>query len=147
MNAQDRTPTLGSVNPSLTGLLLCWQRQIESALAHGCMDHTFDDVVQRVLNKQAFFYCNADAFAIMEPITYSRSTVYHCWLAGGTLAGVLELEEHAARDARAMGCNRLTLTGRKGFARALKDHGWKEAHVTMIKPLPAEAPPPKGLPN
>jgi len=54
-------------------------------------------------------------------------------VAGGRLDKWIHLEADVARWARERGCVRLTLTGRRGWARRLVRVGWGETAVTMEK--------------
>lgn len=123
--------------PCLTEVLVAYRPMIEAALRYGGFDHTFDDVASRVLSGKAYFFCNETACAVCEVVRFSQASSFHVWLAGGTLEGVLALTPEAEEVAKQLNCNRLTLTGRKGFARALQPHGWNHTHVTMERAVSA----------
>lgn len=51
--------------------------------------------------------------------------VIHIWLAGGDLRELIGFTPGVAAFGRSMGCVAATLEGRKGWARALQQHGFK----------------------
>jgi hypothetical protein len=51
----------------------------------------------------------------------------HVWLAAGRLAAVLDLRPGLEAWARGAGCTRITLEGRKGWARVLAPFGYRRA--------------------
>jgi hypothetical protein len=113
-----------------------WRPQIEAALRHGHDTHKFDDIVAMVLTERVEMVHNATSFAVIELVVYPRCRVCHVFLAGGDLKGLLELYPGVAeRYSSLKDCSYMSFTGRKGFLRALKDEGWHEAHVTMIKEI------------
>lgn len=58
----------------------------------------------------------------------------HIWLAGGSLKAVREdLYPVVEAWGQAMGCHRMTATGRRGWLRALD--GWVEQGTLRVKPL------------
>jgi hypothetical protein len=60
--------------------------------------------------------------------------VFHTWLAGGDLSELLHMEEIATGWARDQGCERMTLIGRKGWARVLASRGYVRDEL-LVKDL------------
>jgi len=121
---------------TLTETLIRYKRGIEAALRHGEHSHSFDDIVRGVLTGQLHFYPLTDtSFAIMERQEYPNLSVYHCFLAGGDLADLVAAQGMISDNGGKLGCTKLTMMGRRGFARALPAHGWRETHVRMELPL------------
>lgn len=121
-------------NPSLTEMLVTFKPQIEAALEYAGNHHNFDSVVARVLTGQARFYVNGDSFVITELQHYPQHSIVNVWLAGGNIEEIIDLTEPVARDHAIILNYRLvtlSFTGRPGFARALKAHGWRTTHVRM----------------
>ncbi|WP_164658252.1 hypothetical protein [Tropicibacter sp. Alg240-R139] len=127
-----RIATVGSITENL----LDFKPLIERALVVAEGSHTFDQIVHGVLGGQYHFYPLNSSFIIMEVIVYPMRKSYHCFLAGGNTEELLAAQKgFIADNARALHCDRLSFTGRKGFARRLKDEGWKEKSVHMTFPL------------
>lgn len=121
--------------PSLTEHLIRYKPQIEAALKHADNSYTFDQIVHGVLSGKLRFFPNGDSFALMEIHTYPNWRSFHCFLAGGKLSEILELQPLMLEHGKELGCKRLTLTGRRGFGRVLKKHGWELSHVQMSHPI------------
>lgn len=62
-----------------------------------------------------------------------RKKYLHYWLAGGDLDEILEMEKSITAWAKSLGCTAVSLSGRKGWTKALPD--WKEQCVTLVKEL------------
>ena len=121
---------------SLTEMLLRYKDGIEAALKYSGYSHSFDDIVGAVVLGRAHFYpLSDDSFAIMEVKTYPQYKEYHCFLAGGNLDDLVAAQDMIGENGIALGCSDLSIMGRRGFARALKRHGWKETHVRMTRHL------------
>lgn len=59
----------------------------------------------------------------------------HVWLAGGDLAGVMALKPGVEAWGRAMGCDYVSIIGRPGWARLLRDDGFVLIDDELRKPL------------
>lgn len=59
---------------------------------------------------------------------------FHIWLAGGDMPELLQMEEIASDSARAQGCERMTLIGRRGWERALAPRGYVREEL-LVKDL------------
>lgn len=107
--------------------------ELEAAMAHNGQTHTFDDLTAMVLQGRLRLWTTANSAALTEIIEYPQQKHYHVFAAGGDLSEIVEtipLVEQAARDA---GCCKLTITGRRGWVRALEKHGWTEAFTTCVR--------------
>ena len=52
-------------------------------------------------------------------------------MAGGDMQQIIDFQESAAEWGKAHGCTQMTLSGRLGWQRALKNHGWRVSGVVM----------------
>jgi hypothetical protein len=110
-----------------------WQDVIEQSLTYTTGTHTFDDVCSMVLTGRLQFYDFDDCFAIMELVTYPQSKDYHCFLAGGSIDGLLQCQDDIIAVAKNAGCSTVSLTGRKGWERAFKNAGWRSHSTSLFK--------------
>lgn len=96
--------------------------------------HSVEDVLRRlVTDPDLRLWGNADACIVTEHLKDQRAI--HFWIATGELDAVTRLSEEVIEWARKNGCERATLTGRRGWVRALRDEGWYESAVLMRKEL------------
>lgn len=73
---------------------------------------------------------------MLECIDYPQCRDLHIFLAGGNLGELKHWYAHEApKAARALGCNRITLSGRRGWVRALRDAGGVELCTTVVRSL------------
>jgi hypothetical protein len=108
---------------------------LEAAMEHNGHTHNFDDLTAMVLQGRLRMWTTANSVALTEVIEYPQQKHYHVFAAGGDLSEIVEtipLVEQAARDA---GCCKLTITGRRGWVRALEKHGWTEDFTTCVRSL------------
>lgn len=95
--------------------------------------HTLDDVWAGVQRGEFHLWPGSRSAAVGELVEHPRRRDYHVWLAGGDLAELKTMERSASAFARALGCDRITLHGRKGWARALTDY--RPVYLALAKDL------------
>lgn len=104
---------------------------IEKALAYGSDTHTVGDVIDQILRGDAMLWEDLDALIVTEIHNTPRKKVVHFWLATGAMAAVVRLSYRVLEWAQGEGCTLATLSGRRGWARALKGEGWHTDAVLM----------------
>lgn len=113
-----------------------WRRcgpWLAAALEHARGSHTLDDVRAMVETGQARFWAGGRAAMVTEIHDYPRLRALHFWLAGGDLAELRDVLRPMAENwAKARGCTRATIAGRRGWARAL---GYQEIATLCAKEL------------
>ena len=129
------TPPLTQTIRQLVDDLDRHRHHIEAAMEYGQNSHTFDDITAMVLHGQLRLWSLPNSVMLTEIITYPRYKVYHIFLGGGDLQEILAMHPQIEQAAREAGCVRLSVTGRHGWAKALKPHGWEPVHMTCTKEL------------
>lgn len=104
---------------------------MERALPYTHRTHEINDLVLLVLQGRARLWTTANSFCIVERVVYPRQVNYHVFLAGGDLDELRGLHEEVIVAAKADGAGAITLTGRRGWVKALAEWGWKEEYATM----------------
>ncbi len=102
-----------------------FELDICKALKYGSNSHTFDDIVRSALSGDIDVYELPNAVIIAELSTYPQHKVYHIFIAAGDLDEILDYQPRLHEEAKLRGASYLTLAGRKGWERVLKEHGWK----------------------
>ena len=113
---------------------------IEAALEYADGTHTYDDVVEMVMSGRLFWKPLPNSFMIFEIVTFPRQRHFHGFLAGGDLQEIRASQPELEELARLAGCSIITLSGRRGWVRALQDLGWEEACVTLSLPVHTQTP-------
>jgi hypothetical protein len=112
------------------------ERWIAAALEYDGDTHGIEDVLAQVATGECQFWPGEKSAIITEIVRHPKKTVLHFWLAGGDLQ---ELEVMSARIeewAREQGCQRITLAGRKGWARTfLQGRGYESQWAVLAKEL------------
>ena len=106
---------------------------IEDALNKGGNTHDFVDICEGVLSGHMQLWSNEKACAITEIVVYPNKKVFHVFLAGGKMKQVLELHDNSLEWAKAQGCEGMTLSGRKGWTKALMSRGWQPHQTVLAK--------------
>ena len=139
MNDMSNSPT-GGEPPSLASSVIDlmhdmvkWQDLIEDAMRRVNYMYSFDDVVASVLRQQRQFFDFGDCCVIMEMQQFPQWSAYHCFLACGSTQAILRAEPKITALAKELGCDYISLSGRVGWPRRLKEHGWKHLLSTMYK--------------
>lgn len=117
------------------------QEKIEQSLAHTQATHTFDDVVSMVLKGALTLWTFGSSFALLEVHHFPRMKTLHVFLAGGNPEELAAMQDALAERAQQLGCSACTVSGRPGWARYLKPHGWRLVTVGLWRDVqPMEAP-------
>ena len=107
------------------------QKWIEDALSYGGGTHTFEDVIEGVMSGHMQLWSGETACAVTEIIVFPKKKVLHVFLAGGSMDEIIAMNESAMIWGKAQGCKDMTISGRKGWERVLKNHGYKPVFTTL----------------
>lgn len=102
-----------------------WQKLkplIQAALEHDPEKHTIEDIEQAIEEGRALLLEGENSAMVCE-IVETRSL--HVFLAGGNLTELRSGDEQLGSLAQALGCSQVTIMGRMGWARALRDLGYR----------------------
>lgn len=108
---------------------------LQAALERAGGTHTITDVVEAIAEGRMQFWPAPRGCAVTEIVKYPSKKVLHIFLAGGELDQIVDMDSSAAEFARMNGCTAMTIAGRKGWARVLKDKGYEVAHTVLAKEL------------
>lgn len=125
----------------MTGLLVAavlhpYIDNIQKALNLGGDVYTIADVEQMIAEGKAQVWPGEDSVIVTEVIDYPRARHLHLFLAGGNLEELEAMLPEILDWGREQGCNRATLSGRRGWERSfLRDQGWRPNLVIMEKEI------------
>lgn len=111
---------------------------IAQAVADPHPIHCADDFREMVEDGRAVMWCGERSAVITQVSPHDRTgaRVLDVAPAGGDLDEILRMAPMIEDAARAEGCTQSLVTaGRRGFARALKSHGYEEVAVVLRKML------------
>lgn len=118
------------------GFAEAWERcspWIEAALERASGTHDLEDVRACVGRGEATLWAGRNAAVVTERVDYPKFSTFHFWLGGGDLTEIRDvLIPRAEAHYAAQGCRYATITGRRGWARAL---GYAPIHYTCAKEL------------
>ena len=117
----------------ITGELLRCEKWIQDALDVGGNTHDFRHIVDSVISGHMQLWAGEKGCAVTEIVVYPNKKVLHVFLAGGEMQQITDMEEDAVKWAKAQGCSGMTLAGRFGWKKVLKDYGWKPAMLVLGK--------------
>ena len=106
------------------------QRAIDRANGEFDLDHVRDEVISG--EAQLHSRPNSAAVTRIETTASGKKFVL-CWLAGGNMQEVQELENSIEKWGRSIGCTQIKIIGRKGFIRSLP--GYHEQATILAKEL------------
>ena len=106
---------------------------LERALAHSQGTHLWEDIVEAVEEKDMFFWPGKRSAAITEVLDFPRKRCMHIFLAAGDMEELKQMEPCFVEFAKHFECDFVSLSGRAGWQRSLKDMGYKDAHVSLFK--------------
>lgn len=108
---------------------------IADALSYSGGTHDPTDVVAGILKGTMQLWPGPEACAVTEIVVYPNKKVLHVFLAAGNMEGIVDMQESAEEWGKLQGCTAMTIAGRKGWAKVLKDVGYEEKYVTLAKEL------------
>lgn len=104
---------------------------IEAALERSGGTHLFEDIVEAVAEGRMQLWPAPDACAVTEIIVFPRKKVLHVFLAGGKMETIVDMNDSAVEWAKSLGCEGMSIAGRKGWVKVLKKKGWREQFVNL----------------
>lgn len=108
---------------------------IESALERSGGTHIFADIVQAVVEGKMQFWPAPRGCAVTEIVSYPQKKVLHIFLAAGEMDQIIDMDDSAVEFAKANGCTGMSIAGRRGWAKVLKDKGYKETFTVLGKDI------------
>lgn len=112
------------------------RQQVESALEYSGGTHTFDDIAQAVSEKRFQVWPGIKSVVVTEIIVYPRIKNLHYFLAGGDLDELKLMRPYIERWGKSLGCTRVTLAGRQGWAKTfLRDEGYEPKWFILSKDI------------
>lgn len=111
------------------------RKHIEAALEYSGGTHLFEDVERGILEGRMQIWPAPNSCAVTELVEHARKKVLNVFLAGGDMDELIDMIESAAAWGGTQGCTSLTLSGRKGWERALSKTGFKPLHIVMEREI------------
>ena len=111
----------------------CWP-WLKGALDRSPLETHHKQHIKDRIGEDAVLWAGKRAAAVTEIVTHpSGLKVCHIWLAGGDLSELKIIEGQIEEFALLNDCRHMTITGRRGWLRAL--NGYREGPVAMTKEL------------
>ena len=108
---------------------------IEAALEYSGGTHNFEDVAKGIVEGNMQLWPSPRGCIVTEIVIYPRKKVLNVFLGGGGLDQLLDMHSHVTSWAKHYGCEALTITGRFGWKKPLKAHGWKPLRASFPKEI------------
>ena len=106
---------------------------IEAALEYSGGTHNFEDIVEGLQNGVLQLWPTSGGCIVTEIVVYPRKRVLNVFLGGGELEQILDMHDDVITWAKTQNCSALTMSGRFGWKKPLKAHGWKAQHASYVK--------------
>ncbi len=111
------------------------KKYIEDALEYAKGTHTLEDIWDGIVDGTFQFWPGEKSAVITEVQIYPQKKTMHIFLAGGDLNELLEMEKSVRAFAETIGCNSMSISGRRGWLRIFERDGWEEICTTIAKEL------------
>ena len=108
---------------------------VEAALEYAGGTHTFKDIVDGILERRFQFWPAEKGCAVTELIQMPQKKILHIFLAGGEMQQIVDMDDSAVEFAKGQGCTMVTIAGRKGWKKVLKDNDYNEYYTTLAKDI------------
>jgi hypothetical protein len=130
---EGKTPDAAEMMLYTMQVLLHWKPQIEKAMHHVYDMYSFNNVVAMVANGSLRLFAYPDCMVLMQPEQYPGFKTYHCFLACGDMQAIKTAEADINAEAKELGCQYMSISGRTGWPRALKSDGWDHMISVLYK--------------
>lgn len=88
------------------------------------------------LRNECQIWDGPNSVIVTQVLDYAQEKVCHVFLAAGDGKEIAAMQEPLARWAKAQGCTKAQLVGRKGWARVLQSAGWTlQPDIVMVRHL------------
>lgn len=115
-------------------LLIQHRKGLEKALSYTNDLYTFEDVVEQVEAGKLHILEFRHSIVVYGIDQHPRGRVLNVFLATGNLPDMSFLEAGLVKIARIYGCKRISLTGRRGWARSFLTYaGWHESPLVTLE--------------
>lgn len=111
------------------------QPWIEAALEYSGGTHSLSDVIHGITSGKMQLWPAPKGCIVTEIVVYPRKKMLNVFLGGGDLDQLLDMHKDVIAWSKAQGCEAITITGRFGWKKPLKAHGWKPMHASFIKEI------------
>ena len=113
--------------------MLPYRKMLVEALNHSGGSHTFQNIVDAVQNEVMQFWPMEKSCLVTEVINYPNIKCLHIFLAGGDLEEIKSIDSTLEFLCQEIGADYISLSGRRGWIKALADIGYELSHVTLAK--------------
>jgi hypothetical protein len=113
--------------------MLPYRKMLIEALEHSGGSHTFQNIVDSVQNEVMQFWPMEQSCLVTEVINYPNIKCLHIFLAGGDLEEIKSIDSTLEFLCQEIGADYISLSGRRGWIKALADIGYELSHVTLAK--------------
>jgi len=113
--------------------MLPYRKMLVEALNHSGGSHTFQNIVDAVQQEVMQFWPMERSCLVTEDINYPNLKTLHIFLAGGDLQEIKSIDNTLEFLCQEIGADYISLSGRRGWIKALADIGYELSHVTLAK--------------
>ena len=113
--------------------MLPYRKMLVEALEHSGGSHTFQNIVDSVQQEVMQFWPMEKSCLVTEVINYPNLKTLHIFLAGGDLQEIKSIDNTLEFLCQEIGADYISLSGRRGWIKALADIGYELSHVTLAK--------------
>lgn len=108
-------------------------KHIGSALEYNAGTHSIEDIMHSVATGEMQLWAGKDTALIGLVTVHPQKKIYHILLGGGNLEEIEEMAPSVIHFAKFMGCEEITMAGRKGWERTslFKKLGFAPMQIVM----------------
>jgi hypothetical protein len=109
---------------------------ISSALDYSTDAFNVDDIIEGILSGQLQLFTGKDSLLVTQVVFFPQKKSVNILIGAGELNELISMVENVvAPQAKDIGCKDLTLVGRKGWLKVLKETNWKQKYIYLSKEL------------
>ena len=128
---------LSNPPPDWTDILERLRDKVQLALDHAGNTHQIEDLIDGVVEGVFQVWYHPRALIITELLEFPRAKACNFFIAAGDGDALEVIRPDVEKWAKNQGCDRVVLTGRDGWMRAMRTSGWRGNGAHMVKFLDA----------
>ena len=120
--------------PEWTDILERLRDKVQHALDHAGNTHQIEDLIDGVVEGLFQVWYHPRALVLTQIVNLPRAKICNFFIAAGDKKVILEMLLPSVESwAKEQGCDRVTLIGRDGWQRELRNRGWQNRAALVAK--------------
>jgi len=111
------------------------RRRFQRALDIAGGTHNTHDVMAAVQSGKMQSWQEGQSVVVTEVLGAPQTNICNVFLVAGNMEEIMSIQPRVVKFAKEMGCSKITMRGRPGWAKVLPEYGWHAPGVMYELPI------------